>query len=206
MTIVDNMELMREWMLENVCKKVRYKIPDDNCTDEEYEYRLDHPACFAFMQPTADKLPVNVLYDTPCVVLQAMSGHDDPHKKIRQTNVRLWVSVWDPGRHGNDIYVKSAIPDVWTQWAGPEASAYFQTDGNGWKDLWNFVDVILRELENAEFFAGQRLCKEQAITWGPFQEADVIVNTYPYYIGWVNFTVESPLVNNLNKDLQEIFF
>ena len=44
---------------------------------------------------------------------------------------------------------------------------------NGWRDSFNFADLVLREIENAEYIAGHRLVKEQGIKYGLFTEEDV---------------------------------
>lgn len=70
----------------------------------------------------------------------------------------------------------------------PEGETYSR-NSDGWKDLYNFQDIALSELENAEFLAGVRLDNAEPITYGPFSEEGQIWDYYPYWCGWVSFSI-----------------
>ena len=55
---------------------------------------------------------------------------------------------------------------------------------DGWRDCYNLADLVLREIETAEYIAGHRLVKEQGIKFGPFTEDGNVWDYYPYWHSW----------------------
>ena len=64
----------------------------------------------------------------------------------------------------------------------------------GWRDSFNFVDLVLRELEGTEYIEGHRLAKESGIKFGLFTEDGNIWDYYPYWHSWISFTLEVGVV------------
>ena len=65
---------------------------------------------------------------------------------------------------------------------------------DGWRDSFNFADLVLKELECAEYIAGHRLVKESGIKFGLFTEEGNIWDYYPYWHNWISFTLEAGVV------------
>ena len=77
-----------------------------------------------------------------------------------------------------------------------EAADFFQKNGEGWRDAWNFVDTALRLIENAEYIGDLRVIKELGITFGPVAEQDAVPDFYPYWFAWAEFSVEETLTRH----------
>ena len=72
-----------------------------------------------------------------------------------------------------------------------EAAKTYTRNMEGWRDSFNFADLVLREIEGAEYIAGHRLVKEQGIKFGLFTEDGNIWDYYPYWHNWISFTLEA---------------
>lgn len=193
MSIVNSIEVIKDWLTENVCQLVKLKLPDDNATDASYPYKLVNPAAFALFVPTKDRMPPKVAAPIPSVCVQLVSGSDDTIKSSRGTKIRLLFSAWDPGYHGPDIF-KPKGNDAYIQQYNEEATTAFEKNSEGWRDAWNFVDTALRVIENSEHIGELRVIKEEGINFGPVTEQDSVVDFYPYWFAWVEFSVEETLV------------
>lgn len=201
MTIVDTTETIREWLEKNVCPLVKLKLPDDNHTDESYPYKLITPGAFSLYVPTSDRLPPKVAAPIPSVCVELVIGDDDLIKSSREIKVRLNFSAWDPGYHSRDLlYPQAASVEQYNA----EAIKAFQKNDLGWRDVWNFTDTVLREIESAEYIGGLRLIKEKGITFGPFSEEKATPNFYPYWFSWAEFSVESSITRKPSEEYEAL--
>lgn len=194
MSIVNSIETVREWLDANVCPRVELKLPDDNATDASYSYKLVNPTAFSLFVPSKDRLPPRVPAPIPSVCVQIVEGTDNLTMSSRGIKIRLCFAAWDPGYHGRDFYIpKNDGSGEYIQQQNEEAEAFFQKNGEGWRDAWNFVDAALRMIENAEYIGSLRVMKEDGITFGPVSEQDAVPDFYPYWFAWVEFSVEEIL-------------
>lgn len=204
MSIVNSIETVREWLEATVCPMVQLKLPDDSATDASYPYKLVNPTAFSLFVPSKDRLPPKVPAPIPSVCVQLVEGDDDMIQSARSIKIRLCFSAWDPGYHGLDFYYpKNDGSGAYIQRHNEEAKAFFQKNGEGWRDAWNFVDTALRMIENAEYIDRLRVAKENGITFGPVSEQDAVPDFYPYWFAWVEFTVEEALTR-APKDYQHL--
>ena len=195
MSIVNSIEIVKEWLNKKVCPFVELKLPDDNATDASYPYKLVNPAAFALFVPTKDRLPPKIAAPIPSVCVQMVSGSDALIDSSRKIKIRLCFSAWDPGYHGPDI-LKPKGDGAYIQQYNEEAVATFEKNGEGWRDAWNFVDTALRTIENAEYIGDLRVIKENGIDFGPVTEQDAIADFYPYWFAWAEFSLEETLTRN----------
>lgn len=65
------------------------------------------------------------------------------------------------------------------QWTGPEAEEYFDRNGDGWRDAWNFVDIALREIESRTNIAGYEIDRSTPVKFGPLTEQEAIPDFTP---------------------------
>ncbi len=197
MSIVNSIEIVREWLAANVCPLVQLKLPDDNATDASYPYKLVNPAAFSLFIPSKDRTPPKIAAPIPSVCVQLVQGKDDMIASTRGIKIRLCFAAWDPGYHGPDIFKPTGDGSgSYIQWNDEEAKALFLKNGEGWRDVWNFVDTALREIEDAEYINGLRLVKEDGITFGLFTEQDAVPDFYPFWYAWVELTVSEILTRN----------
>lgn len=195
MSIVNSIEVVKDWLTEKVCPLVKLKLPDDNATDASYPYKLVNPAAFSLFVPTKDRMPPNIAAPIPSVCVQLVSGSDDIINSSRGTKIRLLFSAWDPGYHEPDIF-KPKGDGTYIQQYNEEAATTFEKNGEGWRDAWNFVDTALRVIENSEYIGELRVIKEEGINFGPVTEQDSVVDFYPYWFAWVEFSIEETLARN----------
>ena len=197
MSIVNSIEIVREWLAANVCPLAQLKLPDDNATDASYPYKLVNPAAFSLFIPSKDRTPPKIAAPIPSVCVQIVQGKDDMIASTRGIKIRLCFAAWDPGYHGPDIFKPTGDGSgSYIQWNDEEAKALFLKNGEGWRDVWNFVDTALREIEDAEYINGLRLVKEDGITFGLFTEQDAVPDFYPFWYAWVELTVSEILTRN----------
>ncbi|MGP1348512.1 MAG: hypothetical protein ACTTK0_02570 [Stomatobaculum sp.] len=191
MTTKEIIEGVTSWVNENICAKIELKLPDDNANDSRYTVKMVTPAAFPLFVPAKDRIPPNVQAPIPSVAVQLLEGSDHLAKGERRLKLRLCLSTWNPGTHPGETYHPVEDPEAlggFRYEIDPEGETYTR-NSDGWKDLYNFQDVALSQLEAAELFASVRIDNEEPITFGPFSEDGVIWDYYPYWCGWIAFSV-----------------
>lgn len=190
MTIVQIIDKITAWAETNICQQVKLKLPDDNSADSSYIET--NPAAFALFVPTKEKLPPGVAAPIPSLCVQFTEGSDRLIQNKGILKIRLSLSAWNPGTHGPEVYNPNG-DGTFTRFNTPEAMAQFTRHGEGWRDVWNFVDVALLALERTEYIDELHLVKEDGVSFGPFMEQDSISDWYPYWFAWITFTIERGL-------------
>lgn len=195
MTLVQIIEKIVGWLNADVCSQISLKVPDDYKNDEGYTVEYTNPAAFPLYVPGKDRLPPSIPAPIPSVCVQLMEGSDDLLKKKRQLQIRLCLACWNPGEHGGELFL------VRKNTAAPFERSYYHPTGEtaktyarnmeGWRDSFNFADIVLRELEGTEYIEGLRLAKESGIKYGVFTEDGNIWDYYPYWHNWISFTLEA---------------
>jgi hypothetical protein len=185
-------------------------IDDTKAVDGGYSYNLTTPTAFALYRPTKERLPPNIPAPIPSVCIQLLDGKDEQQKASGRLRIRLVFATWSPGLHGRDIFnpifdeYENHQQGSYTQWSGEEAQSYYRRDSEGWRDAWNLVDTARRELENAEYISDNlQIAHAEGITFGPVAEQETIIDLYPYWYDWIDFSVEYGLTRN-RRDV-EIF-
>lgn len=198
MTLVQSIDNVVEWLRDNVCSQITLKLPDDANNDQSYGVEYVNPAAFPLYVPGKDRLPPSVPAPIPSVCVQLMEGSDDLLQKKRQLNIRLCLSCWNPGTHGGEMLQArsnaNAIGGYSFYYTTGQTTQTYARNMEGWRDLLNFEDLVLREVEGTEYIAGHRLVKESGIKFGLFTEEENILGYYPYWHSWITFTLEAGVV------------
>lgn len=195
MTVVNAVSLLMDWLEESVCPLVSLKVPGETEDDADYDFELAHPAVLGMYWPTSkEMLPPDVKDVQPGLLVQVVSGRESQPALERTMTVRLHLSAWSPGRHGKDVWRRKERPDLsGFDWVRDESASYSPGYDDGWRDVWNFLDTVVREVRNAPTFAGgARVDKGSDITFGPYDVQGSIVDLYPYWFAWVEFTLVEP--------------
>lgn len=193
MTVVNVIDRITQWAEENICKKVRLKLPDDNQGGGKYSYRLVQPAAFSMYVPASDRLPQGVGSPVPSLCVRLLEGQDSLAKGSGKLNIQFCFSAWDTGCHSRDIFApQKGTTGAFENNPQGEAEAYCRS-GDGWRDAWNFVDTALRAIESAQTLNGVPLAAEDGIRFGPLKEQETIPDFYPLWFAWVSFSVQYPL-------------
>lgn len=208
MTTKQIIEDITSWVGENICEKIELKLQDDDKVDGCYGLQMVKPAAFPLFVPAKDRMPPNVSAPVPSIAVQILEGKDDLKKSERRIRIRLCLSAWNPGIHAgeklNPVKRKKGALGGYVYNRGDEPEEPYERNSDGWKDLYNFQDIALSELEGAEFFAGVRIDMEEPITYGPFTEDGVIWDYYPYWNGWIAFTVICGVPYKKSKEIYDL--
>lgn len=198
MTLVQSIDNVVEWLRKNVCSQITLKLPDDNKNDNAYDVEYVNPAAFPLYTPGKDRLPPTVPAPIPSVCVQLMEGSDDLLNRKRQLQIRLCLACWNPGEHGDEIYRPKgnagAVGGNSYYRTSEKTAQTYTRNMEGWRDSFNFADLMLRELEDTEYIADHRLVKENPIKFGLFTEDGNIWDYYPYWHCWISFTLEAGVV------------
>lgn len=198
MTLTKSIDNVVDWLRNNVCNQITLKLPDDYKNDNSYDVEFVKPAAFPLYVPGKDRLPPSVPAPIPSICVQLMEGSDDLLEHKRQLQIRLCLACWNPGEHGAEIWharENKDAPGGFSYYrATDEAAQTYTRNMEGWRDAFNLADLVLRELEGAEYIAGLRLVKEADIKFGLFTEDGNIWDYYPYWHNWITFTLEAGVV------------
>ena len=207
MTLVNSIDKIVNWLTENVCSKLTLKLPDDYRNDTGYDVVMVNPAAFPLYVPGKDRLPPNVAAPIPSVCVQLMEGSDELIQKKRQLQIRLCLACWNPGQHGGEIFnprENAKATGGYSYYVNTgEAAKTYSRNMDGWRDCYNLADLVLREIETAEYIAGHRLVKEQGIKFGPFTEDGNVWDYYPYWHSWISFALEIGTTPAIPKEYEE---
>lgn len=195
MTLVQSIDNVVKWLSESVCSQITLKVPDDYKNDTEYDVQSVNPAAFPLYVPGKDRLPPSVPAPFPSVCVQLMEGADDLLKKSRQMQIRLCLACWNPGEHGFEVLHSrenmNAIGGRSYYTLTEDVGKTYTRNMKGWRDVFNFTDLVLNKLEGAEYIADHRLVKENGVKYGLFTEDGNIWDYYPYWHSWITFTLEA---------------
>ena len=201
-TVTYTLDKITEWLTANVCSRVKLKSAPVRREQEAkaYEFELVHPEVFPLYVPTRETKPPDLKSTMPSICVQFVEGSDDAWTQKRTTRYRLSLAAWNPGTHGPDVFNPTDGGEI-----GP---AYIQGDPgtftpnhDGWRDLFNFLDVALREIESAHGLGGYELADE--IKYGLYDEEGAIRDYYPAWFAWIEvglttpLTIDRPAINDL---------
>jgi len=191
-TIVKTLDDLCAWCEENICSKISLKLPNDENSAADSIYV--HPHAFVLYPPAKDRLAPGVPAPIPSLCVQFTEGSDKLTGRTRRLKIQLSLSCWNPGLLSRDVLHPESDESAllgYRYYLDQAAVNVYTRNGDGWRDVWNFLDIALHIVENTEFFAGMRLVKEDGITYGPFTEEGAIWSYYPYWYSWIAFTLES---------------
>ena len=197
--IVTVIDTLTEWAKENICSQIRLKVPPDNydVMDAGYSYRLENPEAIPMYKPSGDKLPDGIRFTTPSLCVHFEKAGDSVAKNEGYVDILLLLSVWDPGDHGEDVYLPNGDGTY-----KKREDTNFEKGSSGWRDVWNFVDITRRALESITSIEGLSIDKNTDIEYGPITEQGTIIDFYPFWYSWMSFRVTYPLMRN-NEDSEK---
>jgi hypothetical protein len=202
MAIVSLINEVVKWTENTICPQIKLKVPDDLHADQSYNehYKEVTPSAWPLYVPSKDRTAPKTGAPIPSICIQLVSGTDDLVKAAGNIKLRFALSAWNPGIHGLDKY--NPTPQVsnnlmqspiYTRWTSEEAKDSFALSSSGWMDVWNFLDIARREIENSVRIAGYSLDINEPVTYGPFIEEDDIPDYYPFWFAWISFTLKENL-------------
>ena len=203
MSIVKLLDDVTDWARENICSKIQLKVPPGNSepNDYEYDYQLANPVAFTMFVPTEDRLPKNIPSAFPSLCVRFIEAEDDFANMKGTIGIQFLLSAWNPGTHGRDMIAPQQSDGL--TWApDPTARNRFERNGEGWRDIWNFTDIAVREVESATSISGYKIDSSVPVKFGPLTEQEAVPDYYPFWFTWVTFQLTYPLRRNI-EDVQE---
>lgn len=199
MAIVNDLNRIRDWLQSEICDKITLKLPADDNADGGYKYELVHPAAFALFTPTKDRLPPNVRAPIPSVCLRLVEGEHRTQESTNTMKLILNFCTWNPGNHRQDNY-EPIEPGAGIKGYNISATAEYERTAEGWQDVFSFIDYALRVLESEQYIADMRIVAEDGIQYGMTSDKDGLDDFYPYWMGWITFTVQAGNVRKKSFD------
>lgn len=196
MSVVHLIETMTEWAQRNICDLIKLKQPPKNTepNDSDYFYEEVNPVAFPMYVPSSEKLPPHIHSPFPSVCVRFLNGSDTLANSESSVDVQLCFSAWDPGIHGQDVF--HPVGDGTFTRQGQVYTEYARS-ADGWRDVWNFVDIALRAVESVTNIGGYIIDRKTPIKFGPLVEQEAIADYFPFWFAWISFTVKHPLVRNI---------
>lgn len=197
MSIVKILDDVTEWARKNICTKIELKVPpkDTEPSDGDYDYKTANPVAFTMYVPTEDKLPKTIPAAFPSLCVRFMVGSDDLSSKSGTIGIQFLLSAWNPGTHPSDLCAEANNgPPKWK--GAPDTEAVFERNGEGWRDIWNFVGIALNAVESTSTISGYEIDPAVPVKFGPLTEQESIPDFYPFWFAWVTFQLKYPLLRN----------
>lgn len=171
MAVVRQLDKLKTWLETEICPQFKFKQADDENVDVTYTYELVNPNVFIMYVPPKEL--IGEANRVPSICIQLEDGSESMAEASGVLNLRLQFATFNPGNHYD-----YGIDRV------------FDTNVEGWRDVWNFVDYIMRKIRDTELIDDLRIVKENGIKYGPISDQGQIPNFYPYYFAWMSFSVE----------------
>ena len=167
MAVVKQLDKIKAWLEAEICPQFKFKQANDELVDATYPYKLVNPNVFILYVPPKEL--IGEANRVPSICIQFDDGNESMAKASGVLNLRLQFATFNPGEHtGDDLNINT----------------------EGWRDVWNLVDYIMRKLRDTELIEDLRVIKENGIHYGPISDQGQIPNFYPYYFAWMSFSVE----------------
>lgn len=180
MSVVNTLEQVVLWAKKTICSKVELKLPDDRKAGDSYPYKLVNPSCHPVYVPTKDRTPP-ASDDVPIPSLCVQLLPSTETRKGGILRLRFAFLVWDPGQHAKDVFRPG---DEGLRQVKDEK---FIRTSDGWRDVYNFLDIAMRELRLSESIGDYSLDDEKGIDYGPYTIEGDVPSFYPYWYAWCEF-------------------
>lgn len=184
MTIEHCIDTIAAWLRENVAPKVQLKKSPDRGRKQStgYDYKLVNPSVVTmFLPPDETMRKLNEeskeddrFPDAPSIMVQFIGGEHDCTAQNGSSDIRLVLSVWNPGVH---------------------QAHSFQPTAEGWRDLASLIETTVQELETSIILNGVRM-RPDTLRYSFATDNGLLMDHYPFFIGLVEFTVD---FNRLTK-------
>ena len=180
--VIDN---LTNWVQLNLCDDVELLKPSKSNMSNDYS--IVKPKAFALYVPPQDQLPPDIDYQIPSICLQLKEGSDNLTNDVRSLDFRLAFSTYRPGH-----FVESEKEN------GDKEIAFVR-DADGWEDLWLWVSRSVNKIQTKMYIEGVRVDRNTPVKFGHFQIDDNMVEAYPMWYAWVEFSVTCGISSKANE-------
>lgn len=164
-TITATVDDLVRFVQKKIAPKLEYNVPPQGGAIEGVTIERDHPTVFPFYIPSEDRL-TDGQHQSPSIAVQVHEGADE-RRGSRVFNVRLVLMIWAPGEWDDD--------------------GAFTRTMDGWRELFNGLDKIVKEIETAETIAECDVDYESGIRYGFLDIDGEIPDLHPFWFGRVDF-------------------
>ena len=129
------------------------------------------------------------------------------YSEKRQLQIRLCLACWNPGQHGGEIFnprENAKATGGYSYYVNTgEAAKTYSRNMDGWRDCYNLADLVLREIETAEYIAGHRLVKSKGSSSARSQRTAMSGTTTRTGHSWISFALEIGTTPAIPKEYEE---
>lgn len=183
MTLEQRIDAVKYFLETHVCDGLKLKIPNDK---NVYDVAYGSPKAFATFIPPKDKLPGDLNYPAPSVVVMPL--RDEENERDGKVLTRLLFTVYDPG---------TRLPGAMEH----EKPEYIGMDHEGWRGLLNFMERARQALRKARVIGDMEL--DFPLKRGLFNEEDSTPDFRPYYMGWMDVPFHYGVEPLYSKEIAE---
>lgn len=184
---------LKKFLEDRVCKRVRFKIPDDQFQDETYRLEIGHPT--VSIMRTELKEYGDRLAKAPQIVIRLLETNENRLARTKEYSIQLLVITWNTGVSTSELYYPDKEKDLpWTlkSFETAEQPNEIISTENGSYDVINFVDMITEALmTNVLIGPNLSFNQEEGISSGPMFDEDGPARLEPYYAHWVQFSLKA---------------
>lgn len=206
MTVIDAIDMVKEFLEENVCPNIQLLVPAVK-DGIQYEEKYANPKVFAFFEPEKGRLPEGVDYTKPGIIVQIPQGKDNLTTNEQSIECVLSFAVWRPGEYRAIQNMTLDKIDV-----SPETGASMEFTGDiekqfirnedGWRDVYNLMELTKSKLISKGRI-GQFLLDEE-IKYGSYTKDGALIDFYPFYHLWMSFMMKSIPTPRQREELEEL--
>lgn len=171
MQLNEAIDRLTDWVQTNICDGMELLKPSEDGMSTDFD--MVTPTAFPLYIPPKDLLPPDVSQQAPAVCIQLKEGSDDLKESGRSLKLRLAFSTYRPGHFMED----------------KDGNVVFVKDADGWKDLWIWVSRSLNKIQSEMYIEGVKVDRTVPMKYGHFQIDDTLVDAYPLWYAWIDFTV-----------------
>ncbi|MBQ9000545.1 MAG: hypothetical protein IJ087_01675 [Eggerthellaceae bacterium] len=164
-TITATVNDLVSFVQAEIAPMLEFNVPPNGGAVEGAAIERDHPTVYPFYIPSEERL-ADGQHQSPSIAVQVSDGTDGL-RESRAFNVRLVLMIWAPG-----------------EWADDGA---FTRTMDGWRELFNGLDTIVKAIETADTVAECTVDLESGIRYGFLDVDGEIPDLYPFWFGKVDF-------------------
>ena len=185
MQLNEVIERLTSWVQVNICDSMELLKPSKDGMSTDYE--LITPVAFPLYIPPKDQLPPDVAQQAPAVCIQLKEGTDDLKGNERSLKIRLAFSTYRPGSFTEN----------------EKGEVVFVRNADGWKDLWTWISKAVNKIQSEMYIEGVKVDRTVPMKYGPFSIDDTLVDAYPLWYAWIEFSVTCGLSLKNNSNYNE---
>lgn len=191
---VQDIDAIAAWVQQNVCSHFRLKKPNDDYPVSGLVELVEPTAYPCFLPALGDNTAPEVEAIAPCILVQLSGGSDNLVKHEATIKVRLCISTFSIGDQSGAVIEpaeESGDPFSRTFTVGKDGKLDGYTMNNdGWRDTWNIIDRVRRELAGCESVAGLAVDSSTDVEYGFFTVDDAVWYAAPYWHSYITFTLK----------------